>query len=126
MHIASLAHDHFGVLHRSDHGLAAAAHLSPVVFVGGSAGQANLIVLPVFIGSRPRETVSATAMEELFQEIQCVTAWFRLFQWASQREKNGLWGVSRRVCSFESRTFGGWDLERNVSTELNLFSGNGP
>ena len=30
------AHDHFGVLHRSDHGLAAAAHLSPVVFVGGS------------------------------------------------------------------------------------------
>ena len=90
MHVASRAHDHFGVLDRSDYRFAAAPHLAPVVLVGRSAGQADLIVLPVFIDTRPRKTVRAAAMEELFEEIQCVTAWFRLFQWSSQREKNGL------------------------------------
>jgi hypothetical protein len=46
--------------------LAGPLHLSPVILVSGSAGQADLIVASIFIDARPGKTVRATAMEEVF------------------------------------------------------------
>ena len=45
-----------------------AAHSLPVVFVGGSAQQANLIVLAVAVQARPRESMGAISREESPQE----------------------------------------------------------
>jgi predicted naringenin-chalcone synthase len=46
--------------------LAHALHLSPVIFIGCSAGEADLVVASVFVNARPREAVRAPAVEELF------------------------------------------------------------
>ncbi len=56
------------------------SHHLPVVFVGNSADQANLIVATIGVDARPGESVRATACEELLQEIHCLTACFGLFQ----------------------------------------------
>lgn len=106
--------------------LACAPHLFPVVFKGGAAGQANLVMASVVVNARPGELVRASAPEEFLEQIQWITAWFRLFQWSSQREKNGLWGLSNKPCNVDSSTFGGCDFDKNLSTEASFFSGNGP
>jgi hypothetical protein len=46
--------------------LAHALHLSPVILIGRSAGEADLVVAAVFVDARPREAVRAPTVEELF------------------------------------------------------------
>jgi hypothetical protein len=46
-----------------------AAHQNPVVFEGGAAGQANLVVTALIIDARPGEAMRATLSEKLFEKI---------------------------------------------------------
>lgn len=103
-----------------------AFHSIPVVLVGDPTSQAHLVVMSIAVNARPREPVRAGLAEDQFQELQWVTPWLRLFQWSSQREKNGLCCPSSRPFSVESRMFGGWDFDKKVSTDFNLFAGSGP
>ena len=64
------------VVRRSKDGgkqLASALHLSPVVFVGGATGEADLIMTALVIDPRPGKSVRAATVEELFQQIQWIT-----------------------------------------------------
>ena len=103
-----------------------AFHSIPVVFVGDATTQAYLVMMSIAVNTRPREPVRAGLAKYKFQELQWVTPWLRLFQWSSQREKNGLCCPSSRPFSVESRMFGGCDFDKNVSTDLSLFAGSGP
>jgi len=103
-----------------------AFHSIPVILVGDAATQAHLVVMSKVVNARPREPVRAGLPKDQFQELQWVTPWLRLFQWSSQREKNGLCCPSSRPFSVESRMFGGWDFDKKVSTDFSLFAGSGP
>ena len=103
-----------------------AFHSIPVVLVGDATTQAHLVVMSIAVNARPREPVRAGLAKDQFQELQWVTPWLRLFQWSSQREKNGLCCPSSRPFSVESRMFGGWDFDKKVSTDFSLFAGSGP
>jgi hypothetical protein len=48
-------------------------HHFPVIFVGGPASQADLIVAAIVVDSRPREPVRAALPKKQFQEIHEVT-----------------------------------------------------
>jgi hypothetical protein len=52
---------------------ASPAHRSPVVFVGGSASQADLIMTSVVVDARPREAVRATLAEKKLQQFHGFT-----------------------------------------------------
>lgn len=52
---------------------ACAAHHSPVVFVGGSTSQADLIVPPVLVDARPGEAVRAALAEKQLQQLHGFT-----------------------------------------------------
>lgn len=103
-----------------------AFHAIPVVFVCDPTTQAHLVVMSIAVNARPREPVRAGLAKDQFQELQWVTPWLRLFQWSSQREKNGLCCPSSRPFNVESRMFGGWDFDKKVSTDFSLFAGSGP
>ena len=103
-----------------------AFHTLPVVFVSDATSQAHLVMISIAVNARPREPVRAGLAKDQFQELQWVTPWLRLFQWSSQREKNGLCCSSSRPFSVESRMFGGWDFDKKVSTDFSLFAGSGP
>jgi len=103
-----------------------AFHPIPVVFVGDATTQAYLVMMSIAVNTRPREPVRAGLAKYKFQELQWVTPWLRLFQWSSQREKNGLCCPSSRPFSVESRMFGGWDFDKKVSTDFSLLAGSGP
>lgn len=103
-----------------------AFHPIPVVFVGNATTQAHLIVMSIAVNARPREAVRAGLAKDQFQQFQWVTPWLRLFQWSSQREKNGLCCPSSRPFSVESSMVGGCDFDKKVSTDFSLFAGSGP
>ncbi len=71
-------------------------HHSPVIFVGGSAEQTNLIMAAMAVNSWPGEPMGATSSETSFQEVHCFTVSFRFFQLSSHRLKNGLGRASNR------------------------------
>lgn len=102
------------------------AHHSPVIFVGSSAERTYLVVAAIGIGARPAELVRATSTKNPLQEIHYFTPSLRLLHVSSQWLKNNLGRISSRCCSVDKSSFGGWDLERKVSTASNLAWGNGP
>ena len=108
------------------HQLRGALHGLPVVFVGGSAGHADLVMTSIFIDAGPGEAVSAGAVEELIQKFQWLTPWFLFRQWSIHRVKNGLCWSCKRPCRVESKISGGCDLETNESTDFSFFCGKGP
>ena len=48
-------------------------HHSPVIFVGCSAEQADLVVAVIGVDARPRKPMDAPAPEKPFQEVQGFT-----------------------------------------------------
>ena len=61
------------VLYSRDQQAIRTAHLSPVVFVGGSTGETNLIVATVLVDTRPGKTMRATLTKKKLQQFHELT-----------------------------------------------------
>ena len=67
---AAAVQSRLGAMHEQ---ATSSAHHSPVVFVGGSASQTDLIVPPVVVDAWPREAVRATLAEKQLQQFHGFT-----------------------------------------------------